>query len=84
MHESFMSIFRQQFSFRDPREAISQNDLHALSGGLGGEIAYLIQSVSNVMSGFVVSFIENWKITLMMMTAAPVLAAVQGITDKVG
>lgn len=69
--------------FRDPREAISQHDLDTLSGGLGGEIAYLIQSVSNVMSGFLVSFIENWKITLLMMAAGPVLALVQGIADKV-
>ena len=69
--------------FRDPREAVSQHDLDALSGGLGGEIAYLIQSVSNVMSGFLVSFIENWKITLLMMAAGPVLAIVQGIADKV-
>ena len=68
---------------RDPREAISQHDLDALSGGLGGEIAYLIQSVSNVMSGFLVSFIENWKITLLMMAAGPVLAVVQGIAHKV-
>ncbi|KAL9968128.1 hypothetical protein ACROYT_G026461 [Oculina patagonica] len=67
----------------DPREAISQHDLDALSGGLGGEIAYLIQSVSSVMSGFLVSFIENWKITLVMMTAGPVLAIIQGIADKV-
>ena len=69
--------------FRDPREAISQHDLDVLSGGLGGEIAYLIQSVSNVMSGFLVSFIENWKITLLMMAAGPVLAVVQVIADKV-
>ena len=71
------------FLFRDPREAISQHDLDALSGGLGGEIAYIIQSVSNVMSGFLVSFVENWKITLVMMTAGPVLAIIQGIADKV-
>lgn len=43
----------------------------------------MIQSVSNVMSGFLVSFIENWKITLVMMFAAPVLGIVQGIADKV-
>ena len=43
----------------------------------------MIQSVSNVMSGFLVSFIENWKITMVMMTAAPVLGIVQGIADKV-
>ena len=44
----------------------------------------MIQSVSNVMSGFFVSFIENWKITTVMMFAAPVLGIVQGIADKVG
>ncbi len=36
-----------------------------------------------MMSGFLVSFIENWKITLVMMTAGPVLAIIQGIADKV-
>jgi len=35
------------------------------------------------MSGFLVSFIENWKITLLMMAAGPVLAIIQGIADKV-
>ena len=69
--------------FSDPRDVISQKDLDALSGGLGGEIAYMIQSVSNVMSGFLVSFIENWKITLVMMASAPVLGIVQGVADKV-
>ena len=68
---------------RDPQEAISQSDLNALSGGLGGEIAYTIQSLSSMLSGFLVSFVENWKITLVMMAAGPVLVAVQGITDKV-
>ena len=43
----------------------------------------MIQSVSNVMSGFLVSFIENWKITLVMMASAPVLGIVQGVADKV-
>ena len=43
----------------------------------------MIQSVSNVMSGFLVSFIENWKITLVMMASAPVLGIVQGVEDKV-
>ena len=69
--------------FSDPRDVISQKDLDALSGGLGGEIAYMIQSVSNVMSGFLVSFIENWKITLVMMASAPVLGIVQGVANKV-
>ena len=36
-----------------------------------------------MLSGFLVSFVENWKITLVMMAAGPVLVAVQGITDKV-
>ena len=36
-----------------------------------------------MMSGFLVSFIENWKITLLMIAAGPVLALVQGIADKV-
>ena len=43
----------------------------------------MIQSVSNVASGFLVSFIANWKITLVMMFAAPVLGIVQRIADKV-
>ena len=43
----------------------------------------MIQSVSNVMSGFLVSFIENWKITLVMMASAPVLGIIQGVADKV-
>ena len=43
----------------------------------------MIQSLSSMLSGFLVSFVENWKITLVMMAAGPVLVAVQGITDKV-
>lgn len=57
--------------------------MKALSGGLGGEIAYLIQSVSNFASSFVVSFIQNWKITLVMMAAGPVMASVEVLVHKV-
>lgn len=64
-------------------EDVHVNDVKALSGGLGGEIAYLVQSASNFASGFVVSFIQNWKITLVMMAAGPVMATVEVCVHKV-
>ncbi|XP_048577747.1 uncharacterized protein LOC5508795 isoform X2 [Nematostella vectensis] len=54
-----------------------------LSGGLGGEIAFVIQSVTSCGSGFIVSLIQDWKLTLIMMAAAPALTIIGGVVVKV-
>ena len=53
------------------------------AGGIGAEVASMIQSVASCTSGFVVSFIQNWKVTLMMMVSVPVLGLVKAAVDKV-
>lgn len=43
----------------------------------------MIQSLLSMLLGFLVSFVENWKIMLVMMVVGFVLVVVQGIIDKV-
>ena len=53
------------------------------AGGLGAEVASVIQGVASCTSGFLVSFIQNWKVTLTMMAAVPVLGVVKATVNKV-
>ncbi|EDO37295.1 predicted protein [Nematostella vectensis] len=61
----------------------NSKNVDGLSGGLGGEIAFVIQSVTSCGSGFIVSLIQDWKLTLIMMAAAPALTIIGGVVVKV-
>jgi ABC-type multidrug transport system fused ATPase/permease subunit len=62
---------------------LKKEDIDALRGGIGGEIAFLIQNLASVASGFVISLIKNWKLTLVMLMAAPFMGAVEAFVAKV-
>lgn len=59
-------------------------DIDALRGGLGGQIAFVIQNLASCMSGVIISLIKNWKLTLIMLLAAPFMGIVEAFVSKVG
>lgn len=62
---------------------LKTEDIDALRGGIGGEIAFLIQNLASCTSGFVISLVKNWKLTLVMLMAAPFMGAVEAFVAKV-
>jgi ABC-type multidrug transport system fused ATPase/permease subunit len=43
----------------------------------------IIQNVANLASSMLVSFIQNWQLTLMMLAAGPIIASVMFYMNKV-
>lgn len=43
----------------------------------------IIQNVANFASSMLVSFIQNWQLTLMMLAAGPIMASVMFYMNKV-
>ncbi|XP_028411550.1 multidrug resistance protein 1-like [Dendronephthya gigantea] len=50
--------------------------------GFGARITVIIQNVANFASSMLVSFIQNWQLTLMMLVAGPVIASVMFYMNK--
>lgn len=51
--------------------------------GLGARVTVIIQNVANFASSMLVSFIQNWQLTLMMLAAGPIMASVMYYMNKV-
>jgi len=62
---------------------LASEDIDALRGGLGGQIAFIIQNLASCMSGVLISLIKNWKLTLLMLMAAPFMGIVEAFVAKV-
>lgn len=62
---------------------LASEDIDALRGGLGGQIAFIIQNLASCMSGVLISLIKNWKLTLIMLMAAPFMGIVEAFVAKV-
>ncbi|KAK3702849.1 hypothetical protein QZH41_003837 [Actinostola sp. cb2023] len=62
---------------------LNKEDINALRGGLGGQIAFILQNLTSCLSGFVVSFVKSWKLTLLMLLAAPFMGIVEAFVVKV-
>lgn len=51
--------------------------------GIGARMTVIIQNMANFASSMLVSFIQNWQLTLMMLAAGPIMASVMFYMNKV-
>ncbi|MGH0133082.1 UNVERIFIED_CONTAM: hypothetical protein FKN15_045383 [Acipenser sinensis] len=77
----FHAVVRQEIGWFDVNEIGELNtrltdDISKINEGIGDKIALLIQSVATFLAGFVVGFIEGWKLTLV------ILAVLTSFTSK--
>ena len=51
------------------------SDVNKIHAGIGDTLAILIQWITTFIAGFVVGFIVEWRLTLLLLPVAPFLAA---------
>ncbi|KAK6491454.1 ATP-dependent translocase ABCB1-like isoform X1 [Huso huso] len=84
----FHAVVRQEIGWFDVNEIGELNtrltdDISKINEGIGDKIALLIQSVATFLAGFVVGFIEGWKLTLVILAVSPVLGVAAALFSKV-
>lgn len=62
---------------------LSCRDLNKISDGIGHKIGLFIQAMTMFLAGFAMGFAYGWKLTLVILAVAPLLAVAGGIVGKV-
>ena len=59
------------------------SDIDKIHDGIGDKIALLIQWIATFFGGFIVGFVREWRLTLLLLVFAPFLALGGAIMAKV-
>lgn len=59
------------------------SDIEKVQAGIGDKISVFIRSLSTFIAGFVIGFVTNWKLALVISAMLPVLAFMAAIIAKV-
>lgn len=65
-------------------QAASFSNLERVKEGTGDKVGLAMQFLSQFFSGFIIAFVYNWKLTLIMMSLTPILAICGMFMAKVG
>jgi ATP-binding cassette, subfamily B (MDR/TAP), member 1 len=76
----FRSLMRQNFSWYDGEntgELTSRvaSDVDLIQGGIGDKVGSAVQFLNTGVVGIIISFVYTWKLTLVILAIAPLLAA---------
>ncbi|XP_076472534.1 ATP-dependent translocase ABCB1-like [Babylonia areolata] len=83
----FKAILRQDMAWFDTNTAGELNtrlsdDLERMRDGMGDKIGMGIRGVAQFVAGLVIGLYKSWKLSLIMMSVSPVLAASFGLMIK--
>eukprot|EP00177_Eucheuma_denticulatum_P008442 GFKZ01015348.1.p1 GENE.GFKZ01015348.1~~GFKZ01015348.1.p1 ORF type:complete len:1387 (+),score=214.48 GFKZ01015348.1:517-4161(+) len=75
----FDSLMRQDYDWYDNNDggeltARVANDVNLVEAGIGDKVSSAVQFTSMFVSGFIIAFIYGWKLTLIILAIAPLLA----------
>uniref|UniRef100_A0A8B9KB16 ATP-binding cassette, sub-family B (MDR/TAP), member 5 n=1 Tax=Astyanax mexicanus TaxID=7994 RepID=A0A8B9KB16_ASTMX len=59
------------------------DDINTINDGLGDKICIFVQYFCRFLAGFIIGFIYGWKLTLVIMSISPLLAASAALCSKV-
>ena len=59
------------------------SDIEKIQAGIGDKLAIFIMQFATFLSGFVIAFIRNWKLALVVGIMLPLLSFLAAITAKV-
>jgi len=81
------SLLRQEMGWYDVLDsgtltAHVTGDVALIQTGMGDKVAMCVQLASTAVTGFIVAFINGWKLTLVILATAPALIIVGGIFGK--
>ncbi|CAH3192815.1 unnamed protein product [Porites evermanni] len=84
----FSSILKQDIGWFDTSEPGELNnrfteDLNQVFDGIGYKIGMFVHAISTVLAGFVLAFLYQWKLTLVLISITPLLVVAGGILGKV-
>lgn len=76
--EYFKALLRQEQSFYDSRNAYEfstkvESQLKSIGIGIGGKVGQVIVSFSMFVGAYIVGFITNWKLSLVLLGLLPLL-----------
>lgn len=63
--------------------SIHCSDVEKIQSGIGDKAAFFLQSLTTFLAGFVIAFVYNWKLTLVMGTMLPVIAILGATLTRV-
>jgi ATP-binding cassette, subfamily B (MDR/TAP), member 1 len=83
----FRSLMQQSFSWYDGKitgELTSRvaSDVDLIQDGIGDKVGSAVQFLSTCVVGIIISFVHSWKLTLVILAIAPVLAAFGAVFAK--
>uniref|UniRef100_A0A8B9KEL0 ATP-binding cassette, sub-family B (MDR/TAP), member 5 n=1 Tax=Astyanax mexicanus TaxID=7994 RepID=A0A8B9KEL0_ASTMX len=59
------------------------DDINTINDGLGDKICIFVQYFCRFLAGFIIGFIYGWKLTLVIMSISPLLAASAALCSKI-
>ncbi len=60
-----------------------RSDIQKIHGGIGDNLAILIQLLSTAVGGFVIGFVREWRLTLLLLGATQFITATIAISSLV-
>ncbi|XP_069067783.1 ATP-dependent translocase ABCB1-like isoform X1 [Pleurodeles waltl] len=87
-HKFFYAILHQEMSWFDRAKTGTLNsrltdDINTIRDGLGDKVSMFAQYLSNFVAGIVIGFVYGWKLTLVILSICPLLAATAAVSSKV-
>ena len=61
----------------------SHSDINKIAAGIGDKLSIAIQYIAAFLTGFIVAFTQEWRLTLFMLGLTPILAAFGFIFGKI-
>ena len=59
------------------------SDMEKIQAGLGEKLGLFLQYMTTFVAGYIIAFIADWRLALVMSTLLPVLAIIAGTNARV-
>lgn len=60
------------------------SDINKIHAGIGDKLAIFIQWITTFIAGFVIGFVRDWRLTLLLLGFTPFMAIAGAVLGKVG
>ncbi|ELU18040.1 hypothetical protein CAPTEDRAFT_197681 [Capitella teleta] len=85
----FQALMRQHIGWFDQQQvgeltARLADDINSIQNGMGEKVSLFMQYFSTFIAGYFVGFIKGWKLTLVIISVAPIVAVAIGALTFVG
>lgn len=64
-------------------QSLYSSDIEKIQAGIGDKLALFLQALSTFIAGFVIGYIINWKLALVVSVMLPLLIGIAALVAKV-